>query len=164
MTYEKQVFITIWTILLIGCVIYLIKKFSFLKRKKDKEYNLSESIYLISIMISMGIMLKTCILNISKSYDILFKQMPNAFFYKIIQISSSLCVTGIILLMLIILISRFISGIFYPKRNELLEFENNNIAYSLIRSGVLLFVLLVFSSSLDYLLETFIPNDIPFFR
>ena len=164
MNFEKQIFIAVWTLLLSGGVIYLIKAFAFLKRKKEKEYNVSESIYLTSVIFSAGFILKSSVSMISQSYDITYKLFHNNLYYEIIQTSSAVTITGIVLLALAILISRLISSLFYPKRNELLEFDNNNIPFAIIRSAVLIFVVLVFSLSFDSLAEFFVPNDIPFFR
>ena len=164
MNLEKQIFIAVWALLLTGGVIYLIKAFAFLKRKKEKEYNVSESIYLTSVILSAATILKSSLSFIFKSYDITNKISHEKLYYEIIKTSSAISITGIVILALTVLIARFISSIFYPKRNELLEFDNNNIPYAIIRSAVLIFMILVFSLSFDSLMEFFVPNDIPFFR
>ena len=164
MNLEKQIFIAIWTLLLTGGVVYLIKALAFLKRKKEKEYNVSESIYLTSVIISAATILKSSLLLIFQSYDITNKISHEKLYYEIIKTSSAISITGIVMLVLAVLIARFISSIFYPKRNELLEFDNNNIPYAIIRSAVLIIVVLLFSLSFDGLMGYFVPNDIPFFR
>ena len=164
MNFEKQIFIAVWALLLTGGVIYLIKAFAFLKRKKEKEYNVSESIYLTSVIISAATILKSSLLLIFQSYDITNKISHEKLYYEIIKTSSAISITGIVMLVLAVLIARFISSIFYPKRNELLEFDNNNIPYAIIRSAVLIIVVLLFSLSFDGLMGYFVPNDIPFFR
>ena len=164
MNLEKQIFIAIWTLLLTGGVVYLIKALAFLKRKKEKEYNVSESIYLTSVIISAATILKSSLLLIFQSYDITNKISHEKLYYEIIKTSSAISITGIVMLVLAVLIARFISSIFYPKRNELLEFDNNNMPYAIIRSAVLIIVVFLFSLSFDGLMGYFVPNDIPFFR
>ena len=164
MNLEKQIFIAIWTLLLTGGVVYLIKALAFLKRKKEKEYNVSESIYLTSVILSAATILKSSLSLIFKSYDITNKISHEKLYYEIIKKSSAISITGIVMLALAVLIARFISSIFYPKRNELLEFDNNNMPYAIIRSAVLIIVVLLFSLSFDGLMGYFVPNDIPFFR
>ena len=164
MNLEKQIFIAVWALLLTGGVIYLIKAFAFLKRKKEKEYNVSESIYLTSVILSAASVLKSSLLMIFQSYDITYKLSHEKLYYEIIKTSSAISITGIVLLALNVLIARFISSIFFPKRNELLEFDNNNIPYAIIRSAILVIVVLLFSLSSEGLMGYFVPNDIPFFR
>jgi len=164
MNLEKQIFIAIWTLLLTGGVVYLIKALAFIKRKKEKEYNVSESIYLTSVILSAATILKSSLSLIFQSYDITNKISHEKLYYEIIKTSSAISITGIVMLVLAVLIARFISSIFYPKRNELLEFDNNNMPYAIIRSAMLIIVVLLFSLSFDGLMGYFVPNDIPFFR
>ena len=56
-----MIFIAVWTFLFIGGYFYLIKKLGFYKRVKENDYNLSESIFLVSMLITSGIIITSCI-------------------------------------------------------------------------------------------------------
>jgi len=159
-----MIFIAVWAFLYIGGYFYLIKKFGFYKRIKVDDYNLSESIFLVSMLITSGIIITSCIENINKSFDIFYKTSQNNFYFEIIKNACGISFLGFIIGALMYISGYFFCSMFFENKNQILEFENNNISYSLVRSRVLIVIVFVFYSTLTNLLGLLVPNDILFYR
>ena len=161
---EKIIFIAIWTFALIGGFLNLIKKYGIYRRKQELEFNLSESIFISSMILSAGIIQFACIGSINKLFDVLYKTSPNEFYFNLIKNACGISFIGIILGVVFSITAYFLTSIFFAKRNQLLEFENNNIQYSLVRSIILIVLLIAFYSSIVSVFELLVPNDVLLYR
>ena len=155
----------IWALLLLGTVCYLIKRVVFVKRKMDQALNISEAIFVTSLIISAAIILQRVMQSISIAFDTISKIKPGEIYLQFIKTSSAISVCGIILFGISLLTSKFLSSIFFGKRKDIIEFADDNKIYSLIRAALMICVSIVFLQLGENIFSYLIPSiTIPFYR
>ncbi|MEO7482305.1 MAG: hypothetical protein ABIT81_01000 [Ferruginibacter sp.] len=161
----KHITLFFWTLIILGVVVFLIKQVAFGKRKINEEVNSSEAIYLGALIISAGIILQRLIGYVAISYDNIYKMQLQHPFYQFVKSGSSISVSGVILFGLSVFIAKFLSTIFFGSRNAVIEFGNNNKAYAIVRSALIISVSLLFLQLAENIIQYLIPTiSIPLYH
>ena len=161
----KHATLFIWALLLLGIVCFIIKQLAFGKRKSNENINISEALYLTSLIISAGIIFQKIIQSVSIAFDNISKIHPTEIYLQFIKISSAISVSGIILFIISLYVSKFLSSLFFGSRNEFVEFDADNKAYALIRGALMFTVSLVFLQLGENIINYLIPTiTIPIYR
>lgn len=161
----KYVFLFCWSIVLLSMVIFIIRWHPFIHRKKSGDLNLSEAIYAISMLISATLVFSPLLQLLGTDFDITQKFYSDKVAITLITSGSLISVAGILVFALILLSARGLSTLFFFDRKPLIEFEANNIGYSLIRAGLLLSVGLLFAPFCGNLFQFLLPTIMtPFYR
>ena len=165
MTTVKYVILFVWALLLLGTVCYLIKRLFYAKRKTDSAINMSEAIFVASLIISTSLVLQKVMQYVSIAFDTILKIKPGEVYLQFIKTSSAISVCGIILLGISLLISKFLSTVFFGKTKDIIEFDADNIPFSLIRAILMISVSIVFLQLGESIFNYLIPSiTIPFYR
>ncbi|WP_424962578.1 DUF350 domain-containing protein [Ekhidna sp.] len=122
-----------------------------------KDYNLSYSIFVSAIIISVGIMLSGIVQPLISSFRLL-NQSSNSFMlaFEYISIGAVYIAIAYAATILIGLISTFL----YSKLTPISEFEeirNNNVGVSLIISSILITLTLLTKNGVILLIESIVP-------
>lgn len=155
----------VWALLLLGTVCYLIKRLFYAKRKMDQAFNMSEAIFIASLIISAALVLQKVMQSISIAFDTILKIKLGDVYLQFIKTSSAISVCGIILFGVSLLISKFLSSIFFGKTKDIIEFDADNMPYSLVRAVLMISVSIVFLQVGENIFSYLIPTiTIPFYR
>jgi len=161
----KHTTLFIWALLLLGIVCFIIKQLAFGKRKSNENINISEALYLASLIISAGLIFHKIILSISIAFDNISKIQPTEIYLQFIKTSSAITVSGIILFVISLYVSKFLSTLFFGSRKEFVEFEADNRSYALIRGALMFIVSIVLLQLGENVITYLIPSiTLPIYR
>jgi hypothetical protein len=143
----KYVFLFGWSLVLLAMVIFIIRSHPFIRKKKGRSMNASEAVYASGLLLSATLVLAPLLQTLATDYDIVLKFYPDKVGATLITSGSLMTVAGLVLFILLFITCRGLSTLLLFKRVPLIEFDANNIAYALLRAGLLL--------SMSYLLSPF---------
>lgn len=165
MIITKYLLLFIWALLLLGITAFICKQLAFGKQKTKETINISEAIYLSSLVISSGLVFQKAMQNISLAFDNIYKMAPSEIYFQFAKTSSAISISGIVLFIMSIYISKFFSTIFFSSRKESVEFDSDNISYALIRASLMISTSLVFVQISENIFTYLIPTiTLPFYR
>lgn len=153
----KYIFVIVIAFISFGTSMYLSKQFAFFK-KKNEEINSSEAIFLVSIILSSGLILKNVMGIIAVTYDNFALIKPEDFYIEFLKTAGALTFCGLLILLMAIYFAKIFNFIFWGKRNENIEFGNNNIQFALIYGSLILSLTLTLMEVTEHLLTGLIPN------
>jgi hypothetical protein len=146
-------------------IIFIIRCHPFIRRKKDANLNLSETIYFIALLISGTLVLSSLLQTLATDFDITQKFYQDKAFITLVTSGSLISISGAFVFILFIVTARGLSTLVSFKRDPLIEFNANNIAYSLLRAGLLLSLSFLISPFCNTLFQYLLPTiAIPFYR
>jgi hypothetical protein len=161
----KYLFLFGWSLVLLTIVIIIIRSHAFIRRKKDADLNLSESIYALALLGSAALLLPSVLQTLALNFDIIQKFYPDKMLVTLVNSGSLISIAGLGLFVLFFVAGRALSTLFFYKRNALIEFNANNLSYALLRSGLVLCLSILFSPLCSSLLQLLMPTiSTPFYR
>jgi len=150
---------------LLSIVFYLIKRLVFGKRKSSQNINISEAVYLSSLIIAAGIVFQRVIQSTAIAFDNILKIEPANIYFQFIKTSSAISVTGIILFIISLYVAKFLSALFFGKRKDIVEFDSDNKSYAIMRGALMFSVSFVFLQLGETIFNYLTPSiTIPFYR
>ncbi len=165
MNMTKYLLLFIWSLLLLGVVFYIIKQLVFGKRKTNEAINVSEAIYLASLIISSGFIFQKVVHSIAISFDNILKIQPAQIILQSIKTGSAISVTGIIILLISLYIAKLFSFIFLNNRKEIVEFNADNVSFAIVRGALVVSTTYVFLQISESIFPFLMPTiTIPFYR
>jgi len=165
MSIIKQSFLLVWALLLLGIVCYLIKQLAFGKRKTNESINVSEAIYLASLVIAAGLIFQKVLQSIAVAFDNISKMQYDKIYFQFIKTSSAISVSGIILFVVSLYMARFLSTLFFGNRKPIVEFGDDNWSYSIIRGALMLTVSFMLLQVGESIFSYLIPGiTLPYYR
>jgi hypothetical protein len=153
----KYPFIFIWGLILLSIVIFIIRSHPFIRRKKDSTLNLSEAIYAASLLACSVIVFSSLLETLATDFDITQKFYSNRFWTTLVTTGSLISLAGLTLFVIFFLSAWGLSTMFFQKRASLIEFDANNISYSILRAGLLLSLSFLFSPFCRQLYQALLP-------
>ena len=154
-----------WSLVLLSMVIFIIRSHPFIRRKKEAYMNLSEAIYVVALLIAATLVLIPLLQALAVDFDVTQKFYSEKFMVTLISSGSLISLAGIGVFVLLFVTARGLSTLFFFGRKPLIEFDVNNITYSLLRAGLLLCLSLLLSPLCSPLFQYFLPAiTTPFYR
>jgi len=161
----KYIFLFCWSLILLSIVIFIIRSHPFIRRKKNENLNLSEAIYALSLLISATLVLVPLLQALATDFDITQKFYPDKVVTTLVNSGSLISIAGIFVFILFFVTARGLSTLFSFKRQPLIEFNADNVPYSLLRAGLLLSLSLLLSPFCNTLFQYLLPAiTSPFYR
>lgn len=161
----KHILLFVWALLLLGTVCFIIKQLAFGRRKTNENINISEAVYLASLIISAALIFQKVFQFILIAFDNIYKIQPTEIYLQFIKTSSAISVSGIILFVISLYVARFLSTLFFSNRKDIIEFSSDNISFALVRGALMIFVSFVFLQLGENIFNYLIPSiTIPFYR
>jgi len=161
----KYVFLFCWSLILLSMVIFIIRSHPFIRKKKNENLNLSESIYALSLLISATLVLAPLMQTLATDFDLTQKFYPDKAVITLVNSGSLISVAGIFVFILLFVTARGLSTLFSFNRQPLIEFNADNVGYSLLRAGLLLSLSLLLSPFCNTLFQFLLPAvTLPFYR
>jgi hypothetical protein len=165
MTAIKYLFLLGWSLVLLSIVIFIIRSHAFIRRKKETDLNLSESIYALTLLVSATLVLIPVLQALATDFDIAQKFYPERMLVTLIDSGSLISMAGLGLFVLFFVAGRGLSTLFFYRRKPLIEFDANNLNYALLRSGLVLCLSILLSPLYSPLLQLLMPAiTTPFYR
>jgi hypothetical protein len=158
MTVIKYLFLFGWSIIPFSIVIFIIRSHAFFRRKKDADLNLSESIYALALLVAATLVLSPVVQALAMDFDIVQKFYPEKMVVTLINSGSLISMAGLSLFLLFFLAGRGMSTLFFYRRRPLIEFDANNLSYSVLRSGLLLSLSIFLSPLCSPLFQLLLPE------
>ncbi len=143
----KYVVLFGWSLVLLAMVIFIIRSHPFIRRKKGGNLNVSETIYGVGLLLGAVLVLAPMLQTLATGFDITRQFYADKILSTLVTSGSLITVSGMAIFILLLLTARGLSTLIFFKRKPLIEFDANNSAYALFRTGLLL--------SLSYLLSPF---------
>ena len=154
-----------WSLVLLAMVIFIIRSHPFIRRKKEVYLNLSEAIYVVALLVAATLVLIPLLQTLADDFDIIEKFYPDKFVATLVSSGSLVSLAGMGVFVLLFVTARGLSTLFFFGRNPLIEFDANNISYSLLRAGLLLSLSLLLSPLCSPLFQYLMPAiTTPFYR
>jgi hypothetical protein len=154
-----------WSLVLLAMVIFIIRSHPFIRRKKQADLNVSEVIYVVALLVAATLVLIPLLQTLAVDFDIIEKFYPDKFVATLVSSGSLVSLAGMGLFMLLVVAAGGLSTLFFFARKPLIEFDANNVTYSLLRAGLLLCLSLLLSSLCSPLFQYFLPAiTTPFYR
>jgi hypothetical protein len=165
MTAIKYLFLFGWSLVLFSLVIIIIRSHTFIRRKKDGNFNLSESIYAIALLVAAALVLIPVLQALAIDFDIVQKFYPERMLITLIDSGSVISIAGLGSYVLLFVAGRGLSTLFFFRRKALIEFDANNFSYALLRAGLLLSLGILLSPLCSPLFQLLLPViTTPFYR
>ncbi len=165
MNITKYILLFIWSLLLLGLVLYIIKQLVSGKRKLNENINISEAVYLASLIISSGLIFQKVVQSIVIAFDNISKIQPAQIVFETIKTSSAISVTGIIILILSFYVAKLFSSLIFSNRKERVEFVADNKPFGIVRGALMISTSFVFLQVSEGIFSYLIPSiTIPFYR
>lgn len=165
MTVIKYLFLFVWSLVLLSIVIFIIRSHAFIRRKKEADLNLSETIYALALLVAAATVLIPVIQALATDFDIVQKFYPEKMLVTLIDSGSLISMAGLGLFVLFFVAGRGLSTLFFFRRKPLIEFDANNLSYAILRSGLVLCLSILLSPLCSPLLQLLMPAiDMPFYR
>ena len=139
----KYIFLFGWSLVLLFMLLFAIRVHPVIRKKKEKNLNLSEGIYTVALLICAVIVLAPALENLAVDYDISQKLYTEKFLNTFIETGSIISLAGMGVFLLLTVTARGLSIVLVGKRLPLVEFDADNVTYALIRSGLMLAVTLL---------------------
>lgn len=154
-----------WSLILLSMVIFIIRSHPFVRRKKEADLNLSEAIYVVALLVAATLVLIPLLQTLTIDFDIIQKFYADRFMATLISSGSLISLSGMGLYVLLFVAARGLSTLFFFGRKPLIEFDANNISYSILRAGLLLSLSLLLSPICSPLFQYLMPAiTTPFYR
>lgn len=154
-----------WSLVLLSMVIFIIRSHPFIRRKKEAHLNLSEAIYAVALLVAATLVLIPLLQTLAVDFDIIQKFYPDKFVAMLVSSGSLISLAGMGLIVLLFVTARGLSTLFFFARKPLIEFDANNIPYSLLRAGLLLSLSLLLSPLCSSLFQYLLPAiTTPFYQ
>lgn len=161
----KYAFLFCWSLVLVAMVIVIIRSHPFIRRIRGGNLNLSEAIYALSLLVCGTFVLSLVLQTLATDFDITQKFYADRVVITLVTSGSLITVAGIFVFILCILAGRGLSTLLFFNRRPLIEFEANNIGYSVLRAGLLLSIVLLFTPFCGNLFQNLLPAiSTPFYR
>lgn len=160
----KSIFLLGWAIFLTGVIIIIARQLAF-RNRKDLDMNLSEAIHISSLLIGSIVIFKIVLELIAGSYLRLESPSGMKTWWPLLKISSSLAVAGLVSLVAIFFISRFLSILVFGPRKDFIQFRSDNRVFACIRFVILITVSFLAQPILTELYSHLLPDiKVPMFR
>lgn len=157
--------IFIWSLLLTAMVLGIIRLQPFIRRKKEKDLNLSEGIYTAAMLIAAALIMSQALQSIGLIFDVIQKLFPKEFWSTFFEKASVISVSSLLLYWLIVIAARWLSVILAGPRQPLIELDADNRGYSFVRAGLLLSLTILLMAFCGAVFQLMIPDiDIPLYR
>jgi hypothetical protein len=154
-----------WALVLLSMVIFIIRSHPFIRRKKEADLNLSEATYVVALLVAATLVLIPLLQALAMDFDIIQRFYADRFMTMLISSGSLISLLGMGLYVLLFLTARGLSTLFFFGRKPLIEFDANNISYSILRAGLLLSLSLLLSPLCSPLFQYLMPAiTTPFYR
>ncbi len=161
----KYLTLFLWSLLLLAATLTVVKWHPFIRRKKEKEMNTSEGIYVVALLLSAALLMTPLVQSISMTFDVLQKLAPQRFWLSMLERSSVLSVIGLLMYLLVIVSARWLSPLLAGNRNPLVELDADHRGYALLRGGLLLALAIVAAGSSTIVFNYLIPSvEVPYYR
>ena len=161
----KYFFLFGWSLILISIVIFIIRSHAFIRRKKEADLNLSESIYAIALLVAAALVLIPVMQALATDFDVVQKFYSEKMLVTLINSGSLISMAGLGLFVLFFVTGRGLSTLFFFRRKALIEFDSNNLSYALLRAGLLLYLSILLSPLCSPLFQLLMPAiTTPFYR
>jgi len=165
MTVVKYLFLFSWTLVLLSIVIFIIRSHAFIRRKKEADLNLSESIYALALLVAAAPVLIPVQHALELDFDIAQKFYPDRMMVTLVDSGSLISMAGLGMFVLSFVAGRGLSTLFFYRRKPLIEFNANNLGYALLRSGLVLCLSILLSPLCTPLFQLLMPAiTTPFYR
>ena len=165
MTVIKYLFLFGWSLVLLSIMIFIIRSHPFIRRKKEADLNLSESIYAFALLVTAALVLMPVLQALQQDFDIAQKFYPEKMLVTLVNSGSLISMAGLGLFVLFFVAGRGLSTLFFYRRNPLIEFNANNLSYALLRSGLVLCLSILLSPFCSPLFQLLMPAiSMPFYR
>jgi hypothetical protein len=165
MTVIKYLFLFSWTLVLLSIVIFIIRSHAFIRRKKEADLNLSESIYALALLVAAAPVLIPVQHALELDFDIAQKFYPDRMMATLVDSGSLISMAGLGMFVLSFVAGRGLSTLFFYRRKPLIEFNANNLGYALLRSGLVLCLSILLSPLCTPLFQLLMPAiTTPFYR
>jgi hypothetical protein len=165
MTGIKYLFLFGWSLVLLSIVIFIIRSHSFIRRKKEDDLNLSETIYALALLVAAAMVLIPVVQVLAMDFDIVQKFYPEKMLVTLIDSGSLISMAGLGLFVLLPAAGRGLSTLFFFRRKPLIEFGANNLSYAILRSGLVLCLSILLSPLCTPLFQLLMPAiTMPFYR
>jgi len=158
MNVVKYLFLFGCSLVLLSIVIFIIRSHAFIRRKKEADLNLSESIYALALLVAAAIVLIPVLHVLDLDFDIVQKFYPEKMLVTLVNSGSLISMAGLGLFLLFFIAGRGLSTLFFYRRNALIEFNANNLGYALLRSGLVLCLSILLSPLCSPLLQLLMPT------
>ena len=153
----KYLFLFCWSLILLSIVIYIIRSHAFIRRKKETGVNLSESIYALSLLVGATLALAPVLQTLAVDFDIVQKFYSEKMWVTLVDSGSLISMAGLGLFVLFFVTARGLSTLLLFRRKALIEFEENNLSYALLRAGLLLCLSILLSPLCSPLFQLLLP-------
>jgi hypothetical protein len=161
----KYVVLFGWSLVLLSIVIFIIRSHPFIRKKRGADLNISESIYAVAMLVSASLVLAPLLQVIASDFDIALKFYPEKWMATLVTSGSLMSIFGVGIFILLFVTTRGLSTLFFFKRDPLIEFDANHIAYALLRAGLLLSLSLLLSPFCGQLYQYLLPAiSTPFYH
>lgn len=165
MTIVKYSVLFGWSLVLVTMIIVIIRSHSFIRRKKEGDWNISEATYIVALLVAATLAVIPVLQVLVADFDILQKFYPDKLPSMLIRSGSLLSLAGMALFILSCVAARGLSTILFFGRKPLVEFDANNIPYSLVRAGLLVCLSMLLTPLFSPLFQYLLPAiTTPFYR
>jgi hypothetical protein len=154
-----------WSLILLAIAIFIIRSHPFIRKKKDGTLNISESIYAMALLFSATLVFTPLLQAIAGDFDIALKFYPDKWLTTLVTSGSLVSISGVGTFILLFVTARGLSTLFFFKRDPLIEFDANHLAYALLRAGMLLSLSFLLSPFYQMIFQYLLPViATPFYR
>lgn len=161
----KYVVIFMWSLILLAMVLAVIRLHPFIRRKKEKDLNVSEGIYAATLLVSAALIMAQAVQNLGLAFDVTQKLYPQKFWMSFLKIGSVIAVSGLLLFLLTVVAARWLSVLVVGDRHPLIELDADHRGYALLRAGLLLALTLLVIGFSGAVFQLMIPEvELPFYR
>jgi len=157
MTVIKYLFLFGWSLVLFSIVIFLIRSHAFIRRKKNADLNLSESIYVISLLVSAAVVLIPVLQTLATDFDVVQQFYKERMLAMLINSGSLISMAGLGFFVLFFTTAYGLSTLFFFRRKALIEFNANNLSYALLRSALLVSLTILLTPICSPLFQSLMP-------
>jgi hypothetical protein len=165
MIITKYVSLFLWSLILLGVTFYVLKQLAFSKGKASEDINISEAIYLVSLIIAVGLVFQKVIQSIAISFDNIVKIQKTQLFSQSVKTASAISVIGILIIIISLYVAKFFTSLFLGNRKDVIEFHADNKSFALVRGALLLTVSFIFLQISESIFIYLMPTvTTPFYR
>jgi len=161
----KYIAIFLWSLILLAMVLVVIRLQLFIRRKKEKDINVSEGIYAGALLVSAAIIMVRVVQNLGLAFDVIQKLYPQKFWISFLETGSVMAISAILLFLLTIVSARWLSVLVTGNRHPLIELDADHKGYALLRAGLLLGLTIMMAGFCTGVFQLMIPEmGLPLYR
>jgi len=161
----KYIAIALWSLILMAMVLAVLRLHPFIRRKKEKDINVSEGIYATALLISAALIMLQVVPNLGLAFDVLQKLSPQKFWISFLETGSVMAVSALLIFLLTVVVARWLSVLVAGNRHPLIELDADHRGYALFRAGLLLGLTILVAGFSGAVFQLMVPEiELPFYR